>query len=154
MIMTEQLAAPLDLLLINSTRSFAGRMLPNQSWTRLGSSLAKQPGTVAGRLALLGRELASIAAGNSERAPARADKRFSDPAWQGNPLIRRSMQAYLASADTAENLFDDAHLDWRDKEKMRFVLDNVVEGLSPSNSPLLSPLGWKALIDTGGLSAV
>jgi polyhydroxyalkanoate synthase len=68
--------------------------------------------------------------------------------------MHRTMQAYLASADTAEKLFDDAHLDWRDKEKMRFVLDNAVEGLSPSNSPMLSPLGWKALIDTGGLSAV
>jgi polyhydroxyalkanoate synthase len=152
--MNEELAAPLDLLLINSTRSFAGRMTPNQSWARLGGSLAKQPGTVAGRLGVLGRELASIAAGNCDRAPARADKRFSDPAWQSNPLMHRTMQAYLASADTAEKLFDDAHLDWRDKEKMRFVLDNVVEGLSPSNSPMLSPLGWKALIDTGGLSAV
>ena len=152
--MNEELAAPLDLLLINSTRSFAGRMTPNQSWARLGGSLAKQPGTVAGRLGVLGRELASIAAGNCDRAPARADKRFSDPAWQSNPLMYRTMQAYLASADTAEKLFEDADLDWRDKEKMRFVLDNVVEGLSPSNSPMLSPLGWKALIDTGGLSAV
>ncbi|HET7664700.1 MAG TPA: alpha/beta fold hydrolase [Mycobacterium sp.] len=152
--MNEELAAPLDLLLINSTRSFTGRMTPNQSWARLGGSLAKQPGTVAGRLGVLGRELASIAAGNCDRAPARADKRFSDPAWQSNPLMRRTMQAYLASADTAEKLFEDAQLDWRDREKMRFVLDNVVEGLSPSNSPMLSPLGWKALIDTGGLSAV
>ncbi|MBS4104076.1 PHA/PHB synthase family protein, partial [Tsukamurella paurometabola] len=36
----------------------------------------------------------------------------------------------------------------------RFVLDNAIEGLSPTNSPLLNPLGWKALIDTGGLSAL
>ncbi len=33
-------------------------------------------------------------------------------------------------------------------------IDNFVEGLAPSNNPLISPLGWKALIDTGGLSAV
>jgi polyhydroxyalkanoate synthase len=51
-------------------------------------------------------------------------------------------------------LLSDAGLDWRDAEKMRFVVDNVVEGLAPSNNPLISPLGWKALIDTGGLSAV
>lgn len=37
---------------------------------------------------------------------------------------------------------------------MQFVVDNVVEGLAPSNNPLISPLGWKALIDTGGLRAV
>jgi polyhydroxyalkanoate synthase len=150
----DELAAPLDLLLVNSTRSFAGRMMPNQSWARLGGSLAHQPRMVADQIGGLGRELATIATGSSDRAPARSDKRFSDPAWQGNPLMHRTMQAYLASADTAEALFAAADLDWRDRDKMRFVLDNILEGLSPSNSPILSPLGWKALIDTGGLSAV
>ena len=29
-----------------------------------------------------------------------------------------------------------------------------MEGLAPSNNPLISPLGWKAIIDTGGLSIV
>src|SRR6202044_1757785 len=53
-----------------------------------------------------------------------------------------------------EELLADAQLDWRDNEKMQFVMDNVVEGLAPTNNPLISPLGWKALIDTGGLSAV
>ncbi len=149
-----EIAAPLDLLLVNSTRGFARRMTPNRAWARLGGSLARQPRTVATRTGALGRELVSIAAGTSQRAPVRADKRFTDPAWQGNPLMRRAMQAYLASADTAEQLFATADLDWRDREKMRFVLDNVIEGLSPSNSPLISPLGWKALIDTGGMSAV
>ena len=64
------------------------------------------------------------------------------------------MQAYLAGSETAEGLLADAQLDWRDNEKMQFVIDNFVEGLAPSNNPLISPLGWKALIDTGGLSAV
>ncbi|MGV7904535.1 PHA/PHB synthase family protein, partial [Mycobacterium kansasii] len=57
-------------------------------------------------------------------------------------------------SDTADQLYEDADLDWKDAEKMRFVLDNAIEGLSPTNSPLLNPLGWKALIDTGGLSAL
>jgi hypothetical protein len=150
----EELAAPLDLLLVNSTRSFAGRMMPNRSWTRLGVNLAKQPGTVARRVGSLTRELGTVAVGTSVRAPGRSDKRFSDPAWQGNPLLHRTMQAYLAMTETAETLFADGDLDWRDAEKMRFVLDNVTEGLAPTNNPLMSPLGWKALIDTGGLSAL
>ena len=53
-----------------------------------------------------------------------------------------------------EALYDDADLDWRDGERMRFVLDNLIEGTSPANNPFVSPLGWKALIDTGGMSAV
>ncbi|BBZ12629.1 PHA/PHB synthase family protein [Mycobacterium branderi] len=150
----DELAAPLDLLLTSATRPFARRMMPNAVWARFGANLAKQPGAVAGRAGTLVRELGSIAVGRSHRAPDRADKRFSDPAWQGNPLLHRIMQAYLAAAETGDGLLDDAGLDWRDAEKMRFVVDNLVEGLAPTNNPLISPLGWKALIDTGGLSAV
>ncbi|OBF84457.1 poly(3-hydroxyalkanoate) polymerase [Mycobacterium sp. 852002-51163_SCH5372311] len=150
----DELAAPLDLLLTSATRPFVRRMMPDATWARVAANLAQQPGAVAGRAATLTRELGSIAAGKSHRAPARADKRFADPAWQQNPLLHRIMQAYLAGAETAEGLLADAQLDWRDNEKMQFVVDNFVEGLAPSNNPLISPLGWKALIDTGGLSAV
>lgn len=150
----EDFAAPLDLLLTSTTRPFVGRMLPNHAWTRFGVNLAKQPGTLADRGGSLVRELGTIVAGNSDRAPAKGDKRFVDPAWSGNPLLKRTMQAYLSAAETADKLFADANLDWRDAEKMRFVLDNIIEGLAPTNSPLISPLGWKALIDTGGQSAV
>jgi len=150
----EELAAPLDLLLTGSAIGIGRRMLPNTSWTRLGLALARKPRTVAGRAGSLGRELATIARGDSDRAPGRGDRRFDDPAWRDNPLFRRSMQAYLATNDTADALFSDAELDWRDAEWMRFVLDNVMQGLSPSNNPLLSPVAWKALVDTGGRSVV
>ncbi|MFE5704196.1 PHA/PHB synthase family protein [Rhodococcus koreensis] len=150
----DELAAPLDLLLTSSTRGFFGRMLPNGAWARSAVNLTKRQRTLARRGTTLARELGTIAVGTCERAPARGDKRFVDPAWQGNPLLKRTMQAYLAAAETADKLFDDAQLDWRDAEKMRFVLDNIVEGLAPTNNPLISPVGWKAMIDTGGLSAV
>src|SRR6201999_1171768 len=150
----DELAAPLDLLLTSATKPFASRMMPNATWARFAGNLAQHPGTVADRVGALTRELGAIAAGKSHRAPARADKRFSDPAWQDNPLLHRIMQAYLAGSEAAEGLLDDAGLDWRDNEKMQFVMDNLVEGLAPTNNPLISPLGWKALIDTGGLSAV
>ncbi|TSD99667.1 alpha/beta fold hydrolase [Skermania sp. ID1734] len=150
----DELAAPLDLLLTSASRPFLGRMMPNDTWTRFAANLAKHPGKLANRGGDLAKELGSIAIGKSDRAPARADKRFTDPAWEQNPVLHRTMQAYLAASDTVEQLLADARLDWRDSEKMRFVIDNVLEGLSPSNNPFLSPLGWKALIDTGGLSAV
>jgi polyhydroxyalkanoate synthase len=150
----DELAAPLDLLLTSATKPFVRRMMPNASWARFAGNLAQHPGAVADRLGTLTRELGSIAVGKSHRVPARADKRFSDPAWQQNPLLHRIMQAYLAGSETAEGLLADAELDWRDNEKMQFVMDNLVDGLAPSNNPLISPLGWKALIDTGGLSAV
>src|SRR6201997_5628345 len=150
----DELAAPLDLLLTSATRPFVSRIMPDATWSHFGANLAKNPSAVAGRVGALTRELGTIAAGKSDRAPGRADKRFTDAAWQENPLLHGAMQAYLAAAETAEALLADAHLDWRDNEGMRFLLDLGVEGLAPSNNPLISPLGWKAMIDTGGLSAV
>ena len=119
----DELAAPLDLLLTSSAVGMADRLMPNVAWSRFALNLAKQPRTVASRAASLGRELVSIAEGRSEVAPAKGDKRFADPAWRGNPLLHRTMQAYLATNDTVDQLFSDANLDWRDAERIRFVLD-------------------------------
>ena len=150
----DEFAVPLDLLLTRPVFGLAERITPNLSWPRLAVNLARQPRVVASRATTLGRELAAIAAGRSEIAPARGDKRFADPAWVGNPILKRTMQAYLAANKTVDQLFSDARLDWRDAERMRFVLDFVTEGLAPSNIPFVNPLGYKAAIDTGGLSMV
>jgi polyhydroxyalkanoate synthase len=150
----DELAAPLDLLLTSSAVGVAERMMPNASWSRFALALARKPRTLASRARELGGQLVSIAEGRSDLAPAKGDKRFADPAWQGNPLLKASMQAYLATNETVNALFSDAELDWRDGERIRFVLDVLTEGLAPSNNPLLNPLGYKALIDTGGRSAV
>ena len=105
--------------------------MPNVAWSRFALNLARQPRTVASRAASLGRELVSIAEGRSEVAPAKGDKRFADPAWRGNPLLHRTMQAYLATNNTVDQLFSDANLDWRDAERIRFALD-FLRGLSPA----------------------
>ena len=150
----DELAVPLDLLLTRPVFGLAERISPNMSWRRFAANLARQPGVVASRAGTLGRELGAIAAGRSEIAPAKGDKRFADPAWVGNPILKRTMQAYLAANETVDQLFSDARLDWRDAEQMRFVLDFVTEGLAPSNIPFVNPLGYKAVIDTGGMSMV
>jgi polyhydroxyalkanoate synthase subunit PhaC len=149
-----EIATPHDLLFTGSALGVASGMMPDTSWGRFGLNLARRPGVVAERVGSFGRELASIATGTSDCAPAKPDKRFSDPAWQSNPLTKRSMQAYLAAAELVDNLFADAELDWRDAERIRFVLNVIMEGLAPSNNPLISPLGWRAIIDTGGLNIV
>ncbi len=64
------------------------------------------------------------------------------------------MQLYLATGRTAEQLIDDAELDWRDEKRVRFFVENLVEALAPSNVPLLNPASAKAAIDTGGLNLV
>jgi polyhydroxyalkanoate synthase len=150
----DELAVPLDLLLTRPVFGLAERITPDMSWRRFAINLARQPRVVASRATTLGRELGAIAAGRSEIAPAKGDKRFADPAWVGNPILKRTMQAYLAANKTVDQLFSDARLDWRDAERMRFVLNFVTEGLAPSNIPFVNPLGYKAAIDTGGMSMV
>ena len=143
-----------DLLLTGSALGVSSRLIPDTSWGRFGLNLARHPGLLAQRVGSFGRELVSIATGTCDRAPPRTTNDSAIPAWAGNPLLKRSMQTYLASTEIVDTLFSDAELDGRDAERIRFVLDVVMEGLAPSNNPLISPLAWKAVVDTGGLSVV
>ena len=121
---------------------------------RFAWGLARHPWAVGRQTAGLAAELGRVAAGRSQIAPGRRDRRFADPAWRENPALKRAVQAYLATGQTADSLLAAADLDWRAGERMRFLLTNLVAAAAPSNNPVLSPAGWKALIDSGGASAV
>jgi polyhydroxyalkanoate synthase len=144
----------LDLLLSDAALGVARRFRPDASLLRLGLNLARQPGSVARRAGTLGAELGKITAGRSALAPAPRDRRFTDQAWAGNPFLKRIVQLYLAGTAAAEGLLADAELGWRDAERAGFLVRNLVDAAAPSNNPVLSPAAWKAVIDTGGLSAV
>jgi polyhydroxyalkanoate synthase len=147
-------ALALDMMLTQAALGPARRFFPAKSALRFAWALAGQPGLVASRAGGLAAELARVAGGGSAVAPGARDRRFADPAWSANPLLRRVMQAYLATGSTALGLVEDVPLEWRDAERMRFAVSNLVDALAPSNSPLLSPEAWKAAIDTGGASLV
>src|SRR5580700_9727524 len=147
-------AAPLDLLLGDAATGMLRRLNPGGSGLRLAAALAARPRLVAGRGGRLAGELARIAVGRSQVQPSRRDRRFADPAWAGNPLLRRTMQAYLAAAESAEGVVADAGLDEADSERVGFTLTNLIDALAPSNNPLLNPAAAKAAIDTGGRSAL
>jgi polyhydroxyalkanoate synthase subunit PhaC len=147
-------AGGLDLLLTDAALGVWRRLRPDSSVLRLAGELARRPGFAVRQAAHLGTELGRIAAGRSEVAANPRDRRFADPAWKENPLLRRSVQAYLAAAQTAETLVAGAGLGWRDDTRLKFLLTNLVAAAAPSNNPLLSPVGWKAVIDSGGENAV
>ena len=113
-------------------------------------ALARRPRRVASRGAGLFAECTRIALGSSTVAPSARDRRFADPAWMQNPMLRRIVQTYLATGTTVEGLVQDVPLGWRDAERINFLASNLVEAAAPSNNPLLSPVAWKAVIDTGG----
>ena len=147
-------AAALDMLLTQAALGPLQRFFPGRSALRFAAALASRPGLVAGQASNLAAELARVAGGGSAIAPGAKDRRFTDPAWTGNPVLHRVMQAYLATGAAARDLVEAAPLDWRDAERMRFVVGNLVDALAPSNSLLLSPEAWKAAIDSGGGSIV
>jgi polyhydroxyalkanoate synthase len=144
----------LDMVLVDGARGPLRRLVPPARTTaRFARALAGKPDVVARRSLRFARELGRIGVGRSEVEPHKKDKRFADPAWTGNPLLHRVMQAHIATAQTAARLVDDADLGWQDDERIRFTMTNLVDAMAPSNTPL-NPLLWKAIIDTGGRNAV
>jgi poly[(R)-3-hydroxyalkanoate] polymerase subunit PhaC len=147
-------AAPLDVLLADAAAGPLRRFAPDASTAKFAVALARRPVTTSRRLGSLAAELARIGAGTSALAPAKRDRRFADPAWTGNLLLRRIVQAYLAARMTAGQLVGDAALDWKDDKRVRFLVENLTDALSPSNVPLVNPASAKAAIDTGGVNFV
>jgi polyhydroxyalkanoate synthase subunit PhaC len=150
----DDLAAPLDAMLIDAGLGAVKRFAPDRSTAKFLGKLVSRPRIAAHRLGDLAVELSRVATGSSRLEPQPGDRRFTDAAWQENPLLRRVLQGYLAAAQTVEALVESAELDWRDDKRMRFLVRNLLEAVSPSNVPLLNPASAKAVIDTGGLNFV
>jgi polyhydroxyalkanoate synthase len=147
-------AAPLDVLLVDAALGPLNRFVPDRSTAKWVASLARTPDLAARRLGGLGAEAARVLTGTSTVAPHPRDRRFTDEAWSENPLLKRLVQLYLATGHTAEQLVIDADLEPRDRKRVRFFLENVIEAAAPSNVPLVNPASAKAVIDTAGLSLV
>jgi polyhydroxyalkanoate synthase subunit PhaC len=143
-------AAALDVLLTEAAVGGPPRFVPLGAAAKTAAALARRPRRTARRTAGMAGELGQIALGRSERAPAKRDRRFADPAWQGNWLLRRVMQSYLAAAGTVDGLIDDAALDWRTDRQARFAAQNLLDALAPTNFPWSNPTVLKEVVDRGG----
>ena len=64
------------------------------------------------------------------------------------------MQGYLAIAEEARGLVDDAELDWDNDQQARLVVDNLIDALAPTNFPWSNPTVIKAIVDQGGRNLV
>jgi polyhydroxyalkanoate synthase len=139
-----------DRLLADAAIGNVRRWWPGSAVFKLVRSLATKPRVTTGRTLGMAQGLYRVAVGTSAVTPARGDRRFDDPAWTTNPLLRRALQAYLVAGETTVSLVADAQLDWRAEDRVRFLVDNLIEALSPSNSPVLNPTALAAAIETGG----
>jgi polyhydroxyalkanoate synthase len=148
--------AALDVMLTDAAmgRGRAGRFLDPLSAAKLAGALARRPPALARRVEGLGAELGRVAAGSSPLVPAKSDRRFADRAWKESWIFRRLMQAYLAAGATAEGLIDDAELDWQAERQVRFMVENALDAIAPTNVPLANPVVLKETIDRGGANLV
>lgn len=87
-------------------------------------------------------------------SPAAGDKRFTDPAWRGNPMLAGALEAYLTRCKAAMSLIETSRLPAATKRKARFAMQLLNDAMAPSNIPWLNPAVVKEAIDTGGASLV
>jgi len=120
-----------------------------------GLAAALSQGTTVAREATrLGLELTRIAWGRSDVAPAKGDRRFTDPAWTSNPVFRMIQQSYLASAGAMDSIvaeMGDGRTDAR-AEQARFAANIVTSAAAPTNFLVTNPAALKRAFDTGGVS--
>src|SRR5215469_7044707 len=122
-----------------------------------GLAAALTQGTAVAREASrLGAELTRIAWGLSDVAPAKGDRRFTDPAWTSNPVFRMIQQTYLASAESLDRIV--AQLDddrsGTSAERARFAANIITSAAAPTNFLVSNPAAIKRAFDTGGMSLV
>jgi polyhydroxyalkanoate synthase subunit PhaC len=148
--------AALDVLLTDAAIEprTLGRLVQPVTAARLAGGLARHPRRVTRRAGGAGAELGRIALGRSQVAPPKGDRRFGDEAWRESWLFRRLMQAYLTLEDTAGGLVEDAGLDWRNDLRARFMVDNLLDAIAPTNLGVTNPEVLKETIDRGGANLV
>jgi polyhydroxyalkanoate synthase len=86
-------------------------------------------------------------------APERGDRRFSDPAWNEEPVFDYLKQAYLLTAERAVELIDKAEgLDEATRTKVEFFTRQYLNAISPANFAFTNPEAIRRAIDTGSIS--
>lgn len=85
-------------------------------------------------------------------APAKGDRRFSNPAWTEEPVFDFLKQAYLLSAKQLQDLVATADLDDAARAKADFFGRALMNALSPSNFPHTNPTVIARTIETGGIN--
>lgn len=94
----------------------------------------------------MGQEAAPIA------APAKGDRRFSDPAWSDEPVYDYLKQAYLLAARQLQDFVAAAPVDDATRAQVDFASRQMMNALAPTNFPHTNPQVARRTIESGGLS--
>ncbi len=92
----------------------------------------------------------SLQAGSA--IPPASDRRFSNSAWNDNPVSKFSAAAYLMNAEALTAMADAVEGDDKTKARVRFAIEQSLAATAPSNFMALNADAIKKAIDTGGQS--
>ena len=87
-----------------------------------------------------------------ESASKVVDRRFSDPAWQANPVTKFMTSTYQLHADTLMGLAEAVESDAKTKARLRFAVEQWMAASAPSNFLALNAEAQQKAIDTKGES--
>jgi len=85
-------------------------------------------------------------------APAKGDRRFSDPAWNDEPVYDYLKQAYLLAARQLHEFVAAAPVDDATRAQVDFASRQMMNALAPTNFPHTNPQVARRTIESGGLS--
>ena len=88
----------------------------------------------------------------SEPGAKAVDRRFSDPAWQANPVTKFMTAAYQLNADTLMGLAEAVESDAKTKARLRFAVEQWMAASAPSNFLAFNAEAQQKAIDTKGQS--
>jgi polyhydroxyalkanoate synthase subunit PhaC len=129
---------------------------------KLVTGLARVPGEAGGIGVRYLRDVGQAGVASMLRAvgvtvdgPAerdRSDKRFADPAWEGNAALYLLRQQQLLLERYTAELVAAASMEEPTRRKAAFVVRQLVDAVAPTNFLPTNPTALKRAYDTGGLS--
>jgi polyhydroxyalkanoate synthase len=82
--------------------------------------------------------------------PPLHDKRFSTTAWRDNPMSAFSAASYLLNAQFLGAMADAVEAPAREKQKIRFAVQQMIDAMSPANFLATNPEAQQQLIESKG----
>jgi len=131
--------------LAEAGRALAARPLPAVRGV-LGLAAGSGRAAVTAALRGLGRHDAGPAA-----LPVK-DRRYADPAWEGNAYYYLLRQQHTLFAEHLRAVARDVAMTPQTRRKIDFLLEQAVEATAPVNFPWSNPTLLKQALDTGGRS--
>jgi polyhydroxyalkanoate synthase len=141
--------------IIQGANPFVGMTLGQllRAGGRWGLALGKRPTVLLSELLTWAGDEAKVLAGVSDVAPAKGDKRFTDPAWERR-VWRRVAQSYLVSRRSVLGSVEHLGLNEKSASRARFALGQLMEAAAPTNTLLGNPAALRRARQSTGRSLI